>query len=99
MVDPAIAIVERILPAGRKHRIERLAKMVGVSYRSAQRLIGACESAGELNVERGSGRGNTSLYFINLPTSQKAVKIDPKGVYGDADHDLTFPDADIQSEI
>ena len=46
--------------------IGRLADFVGVEKRSIKRLIVQCETAGELAIQRGGGRGYSSQYLILL---------------------------------
>lgn len=58
--------------------IETIAEMVGVSDRQIKKNLKALEDAGELNVSRNIGRGNTNIYSL-LPL----VKGEPQDIKGE----------------
>lgn len=60
--------------------IARLAKRARVSQRQAQYIVKKLEESGELEVRRGQGRGNTSLYIVKGAadcTINDAEKVQP----------------------
>ena len=59
--------------------IEKLAGMAGVSKRSARTALRLLEAAGLVSTQRGTGRGNKSIYTVNLKEAGDASLEDHKG--------------------